>query len=287
MVKLVALALVLSGCLIKPNRVAGDAGSDKPVDGTTAGSGDDSGVGGNAHINAHVLSTAFFGVNSGSSPHVSATTWELATPNLMQDELAIIVGNVDGDVMLTNIPPGFALVAERHFGPPPGQTYFAFAGFADANGAPFSGGYTSPTSGYMAMALVAVHGATMTAPPVAAIMNDPCTTGCAATAALNVKLNAPEVITIADDSLLLFAGGADWLAGGQLTMQSPGAMSPILQITDEGTATTLGFSKTSLMLAVGTQATAGTSDDFSGAMTTTGAMGGLPWTMLVGVAPIN
>lgn len=285
MVKLVALALVVTGCLIKPNRVAGDAGGEMPTDSATGS--DDSGIGGNEKINARVVDVAFFGQNAGSSQGITAAKWQLATTSLMPDELAIVVGNVDGDVMLTNIPPGFALIAERHFGPSPGQTYFAFAGFADTNGSPLNGGYSATTSGYMAMALVAVHGATMTAPPVAAITNDSCTANCTALALSNVKLNAPEVITIADNSLLLFAGGADWLTPGHLTMQSPGEMTRLLEATDQGTATTFAFSKSSLMLAAGLQPVAGTSTDYSGAMSSDVTTGGLPWTMLVAVAPTN
>lgn len=285
--KLAALAVVLAGCLIKPDRATGDGGAG--AQDTRPGDAEGDGRGSGGPFAARLISTAYFGSQGGSSIHNGSTAWQLSTTGLQPGELAIIIGNVDGGTTLLGLSSDFALLAEQAFGPTPGQTYFAFAKTAGTNEPDAYGGSYGAASatGFSAIALIAIAGASA-APPISAHANDNCVMSCTTTAGPAVKLDAPQLTTVADGSMLVFAGGADWLGNGHVAFQPPQEMTALTQLTDEGTATAYNFEHSTLLVATTIQPDHGLTAAYSGQSTnlkTGGVVGGLPWTILIAVAP--
>jgi hypothetical protein len=230
-----------------------------------------------------LISTSYFSDSSGPtfaspSPMTQAHYFVDAT-GVVDGDLLIVVGNIDngGNSLFPNpFASGFTQLAQQYFGSD-GQTYFAAWKIASSEPASYSGNYGSGNgSGSAVLSLIAVSGANKTT-PINTFLDSHGSTGASPTVAASAG-----VTTTVPGCALLYAAGADWLnsSGGSTTFGLPTGYSSLMQTGDHGNSS---FDWTSQMVGWTSQANAGASGSISG--TFGGTVDGIPWSVVIAVAP--
>lgn len=277
--RLVALAVVLTGCIsIPPFHGASDAGSD-------AAAMPDAPAGPlavrwirNAYRDGGADTTAT------GSPMMSSAGYGIQTSGIVDGDLVLFIGNVDnGAAGFWHLPTGFTQIVQNYYGQD-GQTYVV--GWKIAAGEPiyYTGTYTMGVSSSAAatISLLAVTGYA----PALPIETYQQTDHQAATDPADV--GSAGITTTADNSLLIFAAGADWTPNNGMNMfQAPSDFQVLTEIGDRQTH----WDWTSQALAYKYQAQAGPSGPLTSTLTATSYPDGathIPgggWSVLFAIAP--
>ncbi len=279
-----ALALVLSGCLIKPDRIAatGDGG------GSSAGDGGVPGDGAVPQFVPRLISRAYWNDDSGAvSPGMSQSTYSLSTTGVVDGDLVVIIGDIDNSPTVAR-PTGFSPLVHKLYGID-GQTFFAFYKRATSSepGA-YTGSYTAnATSGGSTLVLLAIHGASDDL-SVFQTDDDPCVTESPpASYCGDPTVTAPSmgVTTVAANSIVVYAAGADWRQQTSTAsfMMAPG-FTQLAAFSDKGNA---DYWWTSLMVGWELAPSVGPTGTITGVLTD---VAGLPnrgefWALAIAVAP--
>lgn len=270
-----AVAL-LTGCVsIPPYRGSGDGGADG-ADGATAG------------LAIRAISNAYReGGDDGTAVGtymMSKEGYAITTSGILDGDLVLFIANVDnGAQTFWNLPAGFTQVVEREYGQD-GQTYIVAWKIAAGEPQLYTGTYlpSASSSAAATISLVAVTGYDPQNPIEGfwptdhQVPTDPADVG------------SPGITTMVDNSLLVFAAGADWTPdNGTNTFESPADFELLTSIGDRDTH----WDWTCQVIATKLQPVAG----FTGALTstltaksysdgTTPIPGG-GWSVLLAIAP--
>jgi len=263
-------AALVTACFSEPARPheSSDAGPD---------SGSGSGSGGPAP-QVRLISHAYYSSSSASSG-MSGSGWTIPTTGVHDDDLLLFIANIDnGSVDAWQLPAGFTSSANNFFGSD-GQTYVAGYKRAHGEASSYSASYggTNIVSASAVIMLLAVTGYDP-AQPVSSAIDMPGAVG------VHPVPLAGDVTTVRANSLLVFAGGADWLSGtgANLTQTPPPGYTTIEAITDRGGSS---VTWTSQLVAYKVQPTVGDTGQHTGSITPAPAIDGMPWTIELVIPP--
>jgi hypothetical protein len=276
-VRLLALGAVVlvGGCFTKPELIArdGDAGVD-------AG-GDASGDAAASSFTPRLIRNAYWSEGNGS-PGMSDTTFSIATAGINPGDLVLFIGNIDnGSNTIWGPVDGFSQLAQRYYGSD-GQTYvirYKVAGSTEP--VSYVGSYGAVSSSHAAViSLIAIAGADPQFPP------DGFTDAFETTGAANpATATAPGVTVTRPDSLVIYAGGADWLgSNGSNTVHTPAGFTPLTTMGDKGGNGTI-WEWTSQQIAYKEHLPAATTGEALGSLQSNEGINGIGWATLIAIAP--
>jgi len=267
-------AVLLQGCFFEPGRPSASP-NDSGVDGTGSGSG--SGSGGPAP-QVRLLTHAYYS-STGYSSGMTASSWAIATTGVHDNDLLLFIANIDnGSSDTWVLPSNFTQTAQNFFGTD-GETYVA--GYAIAHSEPpeYNGVYggTNIHSASAVIMLLAVTGYDPSQPVFQSV-------DMAGSVGVDPVPLASDLMTNRANTLLVFAGGADWFnsAGAQVVSAPPTGYTTIQALTDEGGS---HLTWTSLLTAYKVQPTAGDTGQHVGHLTSTPEDDGIPWTVEFAIPP--
>lgn len=273
---LLIAAFAASGCFIKPDRPgqsSGDGGTDS---GTDSGSGSNSGPGPHVRLVNH----AYYALaGQFMSDGMSQLQWTISTAGVVDNDLLIFIANIDNGSNTTfKLPTGFTQTAQHFFGTD-GQTYVA--GYKVASGEPST--YTALYQGGN------IHSADAVIMLLAVTGYDPAVKVSAAvdmggTTGVSPVPLASDITTMRANSLLVFAGGADWFAAQNAALD---AMPPAGYTTIEalGCRGTSAFDWTALFTAYKVEPNVGDTGQHLGELSSTPEITGIPWTVELAIPP--
>ena len=214
---LVALAL-LSGCFIKPDRVAGGDGGGGSGDGGGSGFHDARPDSEPSMFIPKLAATAHFNKNGDAinSDMMDDETFALKSDKVSAGDLVLLIGSVDNQPQITD-PPGFTRLIKAPYGDGETQTYVAYWKIATASEpAYYIGKYpnnhmTGDSSAAGAYVLLTVGLARDT--PAIASQHD-----CVPTCDYETVMAAPSqgVATTVANSIVIYAAGGNWLMSNGL-----------------------------------------------------------------------
>lgn len=253
-----------AGCFFEPAKPAatGDARHDGPT--------------GPAPV-VRKIASAWYASEDQPSSGMSASGYSIPTTGINNGDLVLFIGNIDnGNNSTWQLPtPQFHQLAQVNYGSD-GQTFFAAWTIANNELPTYAKSYIgSLNSAASAITLLAVTGADPTTPIEAA----PYTIS--ATYQAPVILASDGVTTTAPDSLVIFAGGADWGGPDQTAAFMPPPGYDVLDaFSDRGGIT---FQWTTLLVAHKVVHAVGATGAEMGSITANST--GAPWTIEIAIAP--
>jgi hypothetical protein len=263
---LAALTLLASGCFLEPTKPAATA--DAQHDGPT----------GPAPV-VRKIASAWYSSEAQPSAGMTGTSFSIPTTGINNGDLVLFIGNVDnGNNTTWPLPtPQFHQLVQVNYGTD-GQTFFAAWTIANNEPTVYAKPYVGPLgSGASTITLLAVTGADPTTPIVAspykisAVYDDP------------AVLASDGVTTTAPDSLVIFAGGADWAGPDQTaTFMQPPGYDVLDAFSDRGGLT---YQWTTQLVADRVVHAVGPTGTEMGSIMATQSAGGAPWTVEIAVAP--
>ena len=185
------------------------------------------------------------------TPGMSKAGFSISADGINAGDLVVLVGSVDNGIEnFWNLPDGFTELIDREFGPDT-QTFAISWKIAANEPATYTGTYLPgiSTSGAATITLLAIGGADPTTPIEAFVPydqgkddHDP------------IDVGSPGLTTTVDNSLLVYAAGADWHGeGGRNTFTAPDGFTQVAAFGDRN----IDWDWTSETVAWKTQATAG------------------------------
>ena len=292
MVKLALIAMLVSGCLFKPNKLLGNDGGGGDDDGGGSGSGGGSDAGVHSNFIPRVVGKAYFSVGTmQASPNTDETKYTINRSALDDGDLLLLIGTID-NTPIVGIPVGFSSLTTGSFGAD-SQTYWVFehkVTSAAAEPPEYMSDYTvngttHTTSGASTILLVAIPGAS---PNIAAVSDAP--NGCFDKSISGPCGQRPAVVaqsagapTSQPGSVLVYASGVDWFVEDHhSTFDIQSGFTMVDGFGDYGTADG-GFTWSSLMVGYKNQ-------DVAAAYPITGTFTsdddrGMPWTVALPIHP--
>lgn len=267
----VLFALAATGCFFEPTR-PGAANSDASSDGTGSGSG--SGVAPQVRLLTH----AYYSIG-GQSSGMSSSGWAIPTTGVQDNDLVLFIANIDnGSIDTWMLPTGFTQTAQNFYGGD-GQTYVAAYKIAHSEPISYNAAYGGSNihSASAVIMLLAVTGYDP-AKPVSAYVD------MAGSVAVSPVPLPSTITTERANTLLIFAGGADWSdgTGANLASMPPPGYTTIQALTDHGGST---FTWTSQITAWKVQETVGDTGQHIGQLTPSPEIAGNPWTIELAIPP--
>jgi hypothetical protein len=273
----VALAVLLAGCISIPpfHAATDDAPSGLPD-------------GGAGPITARWISNAYReGGNDGQAAGtymMSKTGYAIPTSGIDPGDLVLFIANIDnGPQGIWNLPTGFTQIAQHFYGPDT-QTYVVGWKIAASEPSIYTGMYApfASTSAAATISLIAVTGYDPANPIEFAVQTDH------DTATNPADTGSPGLTTTADNSLLIYAAGADWTpSDGTNTVTLPDGYQQLASFGDRDTH----WDWTCQAIAYKVQPTAGPTGPLTGSMSalkysdSTMFIPGAGWSVLVAIAP--
>jgi len=261
-----AFATCLAGCFAAPSR-PGNAPWDARIDGSP----------GNAPV-AHKLASAWYASNTQSSG-MTTTQYSVSIGNVPDGDLILFIANIDnGGTSVWALPtPMFHQITQSYI---TGDGQTLFAAWTIANNEPTT--YTQPYGPGIASADATITVLDITgADPASPIIAGPPSIG--GSGEDPVVMSSPGVTTAAPNSLLIFAGGADWLAqSSTATFTPPSGFDVIDAFGDEGTPS---FEWTTQLVASAIQASPGPTGTHTAMMSSSPARAGTPWALDLAIKP--
>ncbi|HEX5059090.1 MAG TPA: hypothetical protein VFV99_07005 [Kofleriaceae bacterium] len=213
--------------------------------------------------------------------------YSIPTAGIVDGDLVLFIANVDnGSNDFWNLPTGFTPILQRFYGQD-GQTYVAGWKIAASEPQTYAGMYKVGVSSSSAatVSLLAVTGYDPQSPIEFAVPTDH------QTPTNPADIGSAGLSTTADNSLLIYAAGADWTPeNGQNTYELPSGFQLLTFVGDRGD-TPPHWDWTCQVIAYKLQATKGASGPLTGTMTgvsfsdgTTPIPGG-GWDLLFAIAP--
>lgn len=165
----------------------------------------------------------------GSTSGMLKESWTIPTTGIVDGDLVLFIANADnGFENFWKLPPGFTVVVNHTFGSD-GQSYVVGWKIAAGEPALYAESYqfTGKNGGSTTVSLVAVTGYDPQAPINAFRAWDyPTNTD-------PVDISSPGLTTTADNSLLVFAAGADWVGeNGFETVTEPDGFTKVTSFGD-------------------------------------------------------
>lgn len=223
--RLVAFAILLSACVsIPPFRGTSDDASNGSADASLG------------PFAVRWISNAYRDGGEDADAHgtfmMSKAGYAIQTSGIVSGDLVLFIGNVDnGGQGFWNVPTGFTPITQHYYGQD-GQTYVVAWKIAAVEPTFYTGLYKAgvTSSAAATVSLIAVTGYDPQNPIETALATD----HQAPTDPADV--GSPGISTTADNSLLIFAGGADWSPeDGSNTVEPPADFLPLTSVGDRDT----------------------------------------------------
>jgi hypothetical protein len=278
---LVLAALLLGGCLLKPDRVdvRSDGGSaDATRDGAPAGP-----------FTVRVLHNAWYADMSTESQFMSNDHYGIASSGAAAGDLLLLIANIDnGDDTVFSVPAGFTQMFQHNYGQGlDGQTFAAFYKIAtSAEPVVYAGPYdnsVASTSDAAALTLLAITGYASGNEINVARYDDNGTTN----AGSPVSPLSFGVTTTQPGCLLIFAAGVDWSsngAGSTAVFEPPTGFTMLSAFGDHGETAGI-YDWTNLMTAWSTAPQQGPTGPITASIDSVPANAGSEWAATIAITP--